>query len=96
MSYLDMANNLRGVLTGEARERLIAVLANPTQETWDDAYALIIDQENFLTLWRAVLAVDPSFPGSKKDGPWERVPDYDTLWRAVQYAVSTAKPMEES
>lgn len=86
MSYLDETTNMSGPLTGEARDRLIAVLANPTQETWDDAYSLIVNRNRFLTLWRAVLAVDPTFLRSKPEGPWARVPDYDTLCRAIEYA----------
>jgi hypothetical protein len=91
MSYLDMTQNMRGHLTGKARDRLVAVLANPTQETWQDACVLILNRDGFktLTLWQAVIAVDPTFPTSKPSGkPWSRVPDYDLIARAIRYAVT--------
>lgn len=90
MSYLDQATNMFGHLTGEVRERLVAVLANPTQETWGNAYSIILNQGTWTTLWQAVLAVDPTFPrtGPALGEPWPRVPDYDTICRALQYAVT--------
>jgi hypothetical protein len=93
MSHLDETTNLRGHLTGEARDRLVAVLANPTQETWGNANTLIVSEERNLTLWQAVIAVDPTFPkvGPRNRGPWERVPDYDTIARAIRYAVTGEK-----
>lgn len=91
MSYLDKVASLRGHLTGEARDRMIAVLSNPTQETWDDAFGLIVNPNGFLTLWRAVLAVDPTFPRSKNGDNWDRIPDYDTLWRAIRFAATGEK-----
>lgn len=87
--YLDQATNLFGQLEGEVRDRLIAVLANPTQETWEDAYSIVLRREGFMTLWQAVLAVDPGFVTSKPSGGlWPRVPDYDTIASAIRYAVT--------
>lgn len=89
MSYLDQTTNLFGRLSGDVRERLVAVLANPSQETWDDAYSIIVNSSRFITMWQAVLVVDPSFPAFKdSDGLWPRVPDYDTIARAIRYAVT--------
>ena len=89
MGYLDETTNMRGQLTGEARERLIAVLADPNQETWEEAHSLILNGERHVTLWQAVVWVDPSFPKSRPCGSeWERVPDYDTVARAIRYAVT--------
>ena len=59
---LNAAGNMFGALNGELRVRLMAVLKDPTEATWDDAYSIILRDEGLgLTLWKAVIAVDPSF-----------------------------------
>jgi hypothetical protein len=58
---LNKANNLFGALDGELRARLVAAITVPCEETWDDAYSIILDRESHTTLWLAVLAVDPEF-----------------------------------
>jgi hypothetical protein len=92
---LDMAANMLGKpLTEDTRARLAAVLADPSQETWEDAHGIVIaPHPGFgLTLWQAVLAVDPSFP---RTGPsyttgrwvgWDRIPTTALLEQAINYA----------
>lgn len=76
--------NLFGPLDGECRARLRAVLRNPTEETWEDAYSLIISVNPLSTLWQAWTAIDPTAPRSKPcDGPWPKIPDVVTLRRAI-------------
>jgi hypothetical protein len=58
---LNRASNLFGPLSGELRARLTAAIENPCEETWDDAYTVILSREDWITLWQAVLAVDPDF-----------------------------------
>jgi hypothetical protein len=91
---LDLARNLFGRLDEEMRERVRAVAVNPTVETWQDAYSVIVGSDRWLTLWRAVLAVDPSFPrvGRSTDQQgnvvkeWARIPSQELLLRALRYA----------
>lgn len=84
LASLDVtrATNMRGQLNAECRARLNAVIANPTEETWDDAYSLIVHGGSLTTLWEAVLRVDHSFPktgpsedlaGNRVEG-WKRIP----------------------
>lgn len=80
----------------EDRARLRAVLYHPTEETWDNAYWTILNPHvgPGLTLWRAVVAVDPSFPGigpgrdcsGRKTERWRRIPSKALLRAALQYA----------
>ena len=72
---LTQASNMFGKLSDEVRERLMAVINNPCEETWEDAHSIIL---NFgpgpgigmgVTLWQAVIAVDSTFP---KTGPQTR------------------------
>ena len=65
---LNAADNMFGALSGEVRVRLMAAVNSPGEETWDDAHSIILrfnqPGEGFglgLTLWQAVIAVDPSF-----------------------------------
>lgn len=91
---LDLARNMFGHLKPRERTRLRAVLYQPTEQTWDDAYSIIVGADGWMTLWQAVLAVDPSFP---KVGPstdvrgrrvsrWKKIPDQETLVTALRYA----------
>ena len=67
---LNLASNLFGALSGEIRALLVAAIDNPCEQTWDDAYTVILDRESFTTLWQAVLAVDPEFATAR--GPVTR------------------------
>jgi len=93
---LDLARNMFGKLDPKNRTRLRAVLYHPTEETWNNAYSIILNPHvGFgLTLWQAVIAVDHSFP---KVGPstdsrgrvverWRRIPSQALLLAALQYA----------
>jgi len=88
---LDLAAGMLGKpLTEDARGRVLAVVADPGQETWADAHGIILAPfPGFgLTLWQAVLAVDPSFPdrGPATGQPWPRIPTTDLLEQAINYA----------
>lgn len=67
---LNMASNMWGKLGDDVRERLTAAIENPGEETWDDAQSIILNRDTWLTLWQAVLAVDPDFSTAK--GPVTR------------------------
>jgi hypothetical protein len=84
---LDLARNMFGSLSPAVRTCIRAVVANPTQETWDKAHCKIIGSDRWMTLWQAVLAVDPTFCQSKPSrGPWPRIPTQQTLVKALQFA----------
>lgn len=91
---LDLASNMFGRLPPESRARLQALYDNPTEETWDNAYTLILERHTHTSLWQAVIAVDPTFPqvGPSSDNrgnritTWRRIPDRDLIRRALTYA----------
>jgi len=92
---LDMAASMLGKpLTEDTRARLAAVLADPTQETWEDAHSIIIaPHPGFgLTLWQAVIAVVPGFPqrgpsytAGHVTGLWEQIPTSEQIAQAINY-----------
>lgn len=85
---LDLARNLLGKLKPETRKRLQAVVNKPTQKTWDAAHCVILSTiGRGLTLWQAVLEVEPTFTRSKPyDEPWPTIPSRETLIKAIQFA----------
>ena len=90
-SILDRCTGMRDrSLPDRVRARLEAVLHNLCQETWDNAYSIIVTGGvNSKTLWQAWAAVDPEAPRSKPlEGPWPRVPDQITLRRAIKLALN--------
>ena len=84
---LRRATNLLGPLGPDTRRRVEAVMANPIERTWDDAHEIVLNARTGTTLWQAVCAVDPSFPTTKGDNHWQRIPSKSTLLAAVHYAV---------
>ncbi len=93
---LEMARNLFGGLSPDIRRRLEAAIENPTEETWDDAHTIILNPHEGmgLTLWQAVIAIDPSFPQSgpstdyrgRRVSGWPQIPSRDLLLAALRYA----------
>lgn len=86
-AFVADATNLFGALKSEGQASLRAVLANPTNETWDKSYSLIVNGKSFMTLWQAWIAVDSNAPRSKPlDGVWPKIPDQMTIYRALKHA----------
>ena len=89
--------NMFGPLGPDIQRRLRQVLANP-RKYWDRDHGIILRaQDGFgfgLTLWQAILAVDPTFPRSgprsdregRKIEDWRRYPDSVLIGRALRYA----------
>lgn len=91
-AYVDRTRNMFGALNDDCRARLEAVLTEPTQETWEQAYSLIISERfRFQTLWQAWIATCPDAPLSKPlEGPWPRIPTQIELYRALREATGGA------
>jgi len=91
-AFVEDCRNMFGKLDAECRGRLEAVLENPTEETWDNAYSLIIGGDGFTTLWQAWVKVDSTAPrtgpaedfAGKRLHGWSRIPDQLTLYRALK------------
>lgn len=67
---LNLASNPLGPLSGEVRVRIVAVIERPCDETWDDAHCVILNRESWMTLWQAVMAIDPTFPTAGPVTSW--------------------------
>ena len=88
-SLFEGLRNHFGPLQPSVQRRLRRVLLAPDQESWDDAYNIILRSDGLgLSLWQAVKAVDPDFAGTKRAGRagWLRVPDQLTIARALRFA----------
>lgn len=70
-SVFDGLSTHFGPLSPPHRRRLRRLLVNPTRESGDDAYCLILRSEPGLRLvpWQCVRAVDPEFPPKKGARP---------------------------
>lgn len=84
--------NIFGPLDAVQRRRLHEVLHDPVRY-WDRDHGLLLRPT--LTLWQAILRVDPTFP---RTGPvtdrhgrvvedWPRYPDSVLIGRAIRYAI---------
>lgn len=91
---LNMARNMFAKpLSPDCRERLEALLQEQTVETWEEAFSIILNREG-MTLWRAIIEVDDTFPKTgRRTNPkgkvvkeWERIPDLKLIQRALRFA----------
>jgi hypothetical protein len=94
MALLDGLADHLGSMDATSKARVRSVIENPTSETWERAYSLVLHPKG-LTLWAAVCCVDPDFrttgPGSDERGrrrQWRQVPDQLTIVRAIRAVVS--------
>jgi hypothetical protein len=93
---LDLARNGAGPLEERDRQRILAYLAHPTEERWDDIAHIIVNGEAVQgsTIWQAVCQVDLTFPrrGRTTDTAgniveeWERIPEPALVARALRFA----------
>ena len=85
---LSLATNLYGPIGDDIKDRLRRVVSDPSEENWDNAHSIIIvGRGPMVTLWQAVLKVDPGFLTSKQSGkPWPRVPTRETIVEALKFA----------
>jgi hypothetical protein len=107
VALFDGAHNMFGPLGPEIRERLLAFLNAPSFPRWDDIHSIILNAKVGLgiTVWQAVIAVDPTFPrtgkpeGMETPAPherWDRYPDALTVARAIRWAVAQEPRKEKS
>ncbi len=84
MDSLDKASNTLGSLTPDVRARLYAVVENPTQETWNDAYSLMVSEEQGITLWQAVVRYGNYKVYRREAGePWPQIPTREAILRGL-------------
>jgi len=86
---LEFGTNMFGKLKPDVKKRLEAVIENPCQKTWEDAYSIILNSDGKMTtLWQAVIKVDWMFPTRKPlDSDWEKIPNRETIIEAINLAV---------
>ena len=86
---LEFGTNLFGNLKPEIKNRLQAVIDNPCQETWEDAYSIILNADaGMTTLWQAVIKIDWDMPQRKPlDAPWSYIPSQEIIIEAINNAI---------
>lgn len=85
---LEFGTNLFGKLNPEIKERLQAVIDNPCQETWDEAYSIILTMKPMKTLWQSVAEMDPDMRKGKPCGSnWYKIPERDVIIKAINLAI---------
>ena len=86
---LEFGTNMFGKLSQETKNRLQAVIDNPCQDTWEDAYSIILSSEGRMTtLWQAVIKIDWSMQQRKPlDSEWDYIPSQETIIQAIKNTV---------
>lgn len=103
MSLLDNATNDFGKLGPEIRARLLAFIAAPSVELWDDIASIIVGgfsrcghKPSCRTVWQAVIAVDPSFPRACNPEPSGRRLPAAKRWPRFPDAVTVARAIKHA
>lgn len=93
LKLLDGLTNMFGPMAKTEHAKLRDLIIEPTETRWEECYSIILRGDGkFLTLWQAVIAIDPTFPrtgpliGSRKLESWSRIPDRDLIISAIRYA----------
>jgi len=88
LALLTRAVDLLGrSLSEENRQKINRFVADPTAENWNAIYAIVISNvPRRRTVWQAVTLLDRTFPRSKSEGPWPRIPDGFLVARAIRNA----------
>ena len=86
---LEFGTNMLGKLKPEVKERLQAVIDNPCQETWEEAYSIILNGSGrMVTLWNAVIKFDWDMEQRKPlDAPWKHIPTQEMIIKAINDAI---------
>ena len=86
---LEFGTNMFGKLKPEIKARLQAVIDNPCQKTWEDAYSIILNASGKMTtLWQAVIKFDWDMEQRKPlDAPWAHIPTQETIIKAINDAI---------
>ena len=103
---LDQLNNYWGALQPQIRRRLLAVVKDPSERNWNNAYSVILRYgPGFgvgLTLWQAWIAIDPKalrvgprkwqkrMGGKWYRDEWVRWPDAETIFDAIRHAATAS------
>lgn len=58
---LDLARNIFGKLDKQIRNRIEKYICCPNSENWEDIKSIILN-DDFMTVWQAVIIIDPKFP----------------------------------
>lgn len=90
---LQFVQNMFGQAKPDVQKRLQKVIENPCQETWEDAYTIILSPKGRMTtLWQAVIAIDSNMPTRKPlDAPWSYIPSSEIIRTAIQKTVLTVE-----
>ncbi|MFC0430002.1 hypothetical protein [Kutzneria buriramensis] len=87
-----------GPRTEDVLRRVVALLRNPTPQTWEDAHDIVLDADRDLTLWQALQDLDDTCPRAKAgdgaDGWSGYVPLPLVTTMAIEQAM--AGPTDES
>ena len=85
---LEFGTNMFGKLKPEIKERLQAVIDNPCEETWEEAYSIILTMRPMKTLWQAVADIDPDMRRGKPHGSlWFKIPEREVIIKAINNAI---------
>jgi len=95
MKTLENAECLYGNLDKENQDRIKRFIENPTYDTWDDIFSIIINKR-FTTIWGAVAEIKPSFTleeglHDEKDnilGEWREIPTPLEVLQAIKNATT--------
>ena len=91
---LRFATSIFGRIRPEYAKKIKAYIRRPDFPGWDDIAHIIINGQKWMTVWQAVLEVDPGFcrTGRTTDikgriiKDWGRIPSAGTVREAIYYA----------
>lgn len=92
---LEFGQNFYGHLDDNIKYRIFKFYQEPNEDNWSDIATIIINPNNMMTVWKAVIKQDPTFPkvGRSKDikgkviEDWKRIPTPELVREAIKNSV---------
>jgi hypothetical protein len=93
MMHLDNGTTMFGALTLDARARIFALVDSPNEETWNNAFGIIVSGTDSnrmpITLWGALNRhTDYQVIGRDRSKPWPQIPTRDQILIALKETLS--------
>jgi hypothetical protein len=93
MMHLDNGSSMFGSLSLDARARIFALVDNPDQETWTNAFGIIVSGTDLhkmpTTLWGALTRhSDYQVISRDRSKPWSEIPTRDQILTALKAVLS--------
>ncbi len=94
INVIEFSRNMFGFLKPYMKSALYNYIEFPSQDSWNEIYAMGVGTGRISTVWQAVLDIDPTFQTrltsdayEEDNVHWERIPDPELVLLALRKVI---------